>query len=64
MTPHASTSRKASAPRGVFLLCLLLAGCQQPSILTGSGVRTEPPTGYTVGCQNNPDAVACKETRK
>ena len=42
----------------------LLAGCQSPSLLKGSGVPTDAPPGYTYGCAVNPAAVACKETAK
>lgn len=49
----------------LLLLALLLSACtHNPSILRGSGTPADAPYGYTVGCQNNPDAVACKETAK
>lgn len=44
----------------VLLVTLVLLGCQQPSILKGSGVKTDAPYGYTYGCVTNPDAVDCK----
>lgn len=48
-----------------LLIILLLSACTHtPSILRGSGTPADAPYGYTVGCQNNPDAVACKETAK
>lgn len=47
--------------RYLLILCSLLVGCSQPSIMRGSGVPTDPPIGYTIGCINNPQAVACKE---
>jgi hypothetical protein len=50
--------------RLLLILCSLLAGCQSPSLLKGSGVPTDAPPGYTYGCAVNPAAVACKETAK
>ena len=46
-----------------LLLILLLNACAQPSVMRGSGVPTDPPIGYTIGCINNPQAVACKESK-
>jgi hypothetical protein len=42
------------------ILCsLLLAGCPKSGTLKGSGDIAPAPHGYTVGCQENPDAVMC-----
>lgn len=42
-----------------LLILLLLNACNGGGLLKGSGVPIDAPYGYTVGCQNNPDAVAC-----
>ncbi len=43
-----------------LLILLLLNGCAASGPLRGSGEIAPAPTGYIIGCQNNPDAVACK----
>lgn len=42
----------------IFLL-LSASSCETTGPLRGSGEIAPAPGGYTTGCQNNPDAVAC-----
>ncbi len=42
-----------------LLILLLLNGCAASGDLLGSGEIAPAPAGYTIGCQTNPDAVAC-----
>ncbi len=43
----------------IVCFAMLLAGCPKSGTLKGSGDIAPAPYGYTVGCQENPEAVMC-----